>query len=406
METNILHVSDTHLGKNQYGSDIRVDDYARAFDVSISIAIEENVDAVVHTGDLFDSRSPNTRTISQAFDILARLNKHNIPFYGLVGNHERKWDKQWMDIFENLENVHRLSEKPHVVNGKVALYGFDSFRGVEWENSDFELEKPDEDNIAVLLCMHELFEELIPPHKAKRSIIPVLDNINIEPDAIALGDYHASIDKDIKGVSTFYAGATERTSASTGDPTVRIIKFKDNKLDEYPWRKINTVEDNVPRPFYIVDIELKDDSSRSFIRQRVLDDVPKEDLNNSVVVVNLTGSNESSVTPSEVYSVLEQHDVPVPYVNNKRVPENMNFNPEEVSSEPTDININEMIDERIGDVSDMVKNIESSIVRDETVSKTGIRDIVSEEVSDKEGDLEWKLNPLQSIILEVMKRQR
>lgn len=387
MDTEILHVSDTHLGKNQYGSDIRIDDYAKAFDASVSMAIQEDVDAVIHTGDLFDSRSPNTKTISQAFDVLSRLDDNNIPFYGLVGNHERKWDKQWMDIFENLDNIHRLSEKPCIVNDEVALYGFDSFRGVEWENSEFRLENPEDDNLAILLCMHELFEELIPPHKAKRSIIPVLENINIKPDAIALGDYHAPIDKTVNDVPVFYAGATERTSASTGDPSVRFIRFQNKELHEYPWVKINGVEDNIPRPFYVVEVDLQDTSSRSFVRQRVLDDVPKEDLSKSVVVVNLTGSNKSSVTPSEVYSVLEQHNVPVPYVNNKRVPESMNFNPEDTTSDPSSINIDELIDEHITDVSDMVKNIESSIVRDETVSKSGIRDIVSEEVNNK-GDLE------------------
>lgn len=90
MKTNILHVSDTHLGKTQYGSDIRANDYAKAFNSVATIAIKQNVDAVIHTGDLFDNRQPNTNTISQAFTILKRLNDNNIPFLAIVGNHERK----------------------------------------------------------------------------------------------------------------------------------------------------------------------------------------------------------------------------------------------------------------------------------------------------------------------------
>ena len=44
--TTILHVSDTHLGKRQYGSDTRRDDMAKAFDQAIEIAVDENVEAL------------------------------------------------------------------------------------------------------------------------------------------------------------------------------------------------------------------------------------------------------------------------------------------------------------------------------------------------------------------------
>lgn len=386
MNTNILHVSDTHLGKNQYGSDIRSDDYANAFDATITLAIEENVDAVIHTGDLFDNRQPNTNTISQAFTTIKRLNDENIPFLAIVGNHERKWDKQWMDIFNNLDNVHRLSaDEPYVLNDEVAVYGFDSFRDLEWENADFKI-KPPEDNHAVLLCMHELFKELIPPIKAKRSIKPVLENINVKPDAIALGDYHSAVDEVIMDVPVFYAGATERTSATTADPTVRMIRFEDKKLANYPWRKINDIKDNVPRPFYPIEINLDDNSSRTFVRKRVQNDVPKEELENAVVVLNLTGSNESSVTTSESYSVLEQLNVPVPYINDKRVPESLQFDSVN-TSDPTEINIEDMIDEELDeDISDTVRKIDSEIVRDLSFTKSHIRPFVEEEFSVKEGD--------------------
>ena len=389
MKTNILHVSDTHLGKSQYSSDIRSDDYAKAFDATVSIAIDEDVDAVIHTGDLFDNRQPKTNTISQAFTTLKRLNDADIPFLAIVGNHERKWDKQWMDIFNNLDNVHRLSvSEPYIINDEVAVYGFDSFRDLEWENTDFEITPPEDESHAILLCMHELFKELIPPIKAKRSIEPVLENINVKPDAIALGDYHAAVDEVIMDVPVFYAGATERTSATTADPTVRMIRFEDKELVNYPWRKINDVEDNIPRPFYPIEIDLRDNSSRTFIRQRVQEDVPEEDLENAVVVLNLDGSNESSVTPSEAYSVLEQLNVPVPYINDKRVPEALQFDSVN-TSDPTEINIDEMIDDELDDdMSDTVRKIDSEIVRDSSFTKSHIRPVVEEEFSVTKGDEE------------------
>ena len=73
MTARLLHVSDTHLGTNQYGSKIRSSDYAKAFDTTIDLAISENVDAVIHTGDMFDSRTPDTGAVSSAFRTIAPL---------------------------------------------------------------------------------------------------------------------------------------------------------------------------------------------------------------------------------------------------------------------------------------------------------------------------------------------
>ncbi len=379
METNILHVSDTHLGKTQYGSDIRANDYAEAFDVTATIAINKNVDAVIHTGDLFDDRQPNTNTIFQAFKTIKRLDDKNIPFLAIVGNHERKWDKQWMDIFNNLDNVHRLSpDKPFTINDEVSIYGFDSFRDLEWEDAEFKLHPPDKEEHAILLCMHELFKELIPPIKAKRSIKPVLENINIKPDAIALGDYHAAVDEVIMDVPVFYAGATERTSSTTADPTIRMIRFKNKELLNYPWRKINNIKENVPRPFYPIEITLQDNSSRTFVRQRIEDDVPKKHLDKSVVVLNIDGSTKSSITSSEAYSILEQLNVLVPYVNDKRVPETLQFDSVD-TADPTKIDIEKLINEEREDISNTVKKFDSEIARDLSIPKSHIRQMVDDE---------------------------
>ncbi len=52
--TRILHTADTHLGYRQYGLEERREDFSRAFQQIIEIAISEKADALVHAGDLFD----------------------------------------------------------------------------------------------------------------------------------------------------------------------------------------------------------------------------------------------------------------------------------------------------------------------------------------------------------------
>lgn len=388
MTAKILHVSDTHLGKNQYGSKVRSSDYADAFDATVDIAISEDVDAVMHTGDMFDSRTPDTGAVSSAFRTIGRLEDEEIPFLGIVGNHERKWKNQWMDVLETLNNVHRLDEKPFNVNNEVAVYGFDSIRDSEWDNMEFELEECDDDMV-VCLCMHELFEEIVPPTKADRSLSHVVDNLNIEPDIIPLGDYHAAVDQDVSGVPAFYAGATERTSATERYPSVRIIKTDNGEVESYKWRKVEGVRENVPRPFYSVNVELTDSSTRTVVRRRVEENVPEDDMKDSVVVVNLEGSSDSPITANGAYEVLENLSVKVPYVSDKRKSEVFEFDSEDVS-DPTSIDIEKMIDEELeDDVSDATKKIDKEIVRDLTVNKSDIRDIIGERFDvSNEGDQE------------------
>lgn len=385
MGTHILQVSDTHLGKKQYGSNTRKEDYTIAFDTTIDIAIDEDVDAVIHTGDLFDDRSPNTREVSRAFQSVKRLDDHNIQFLGIVGNHERKWDEQWLDIFTTLDNVHRLSTEPYNINDEISVYGFDSIRDAEWETKDFDIAQPQNDDSIVCVCMHELFTELVPPSKADREIKTVIDRINIKPDIMPLGDYHAAVETDVDGVSAFYAGATERTSATQQDPTVRVIRVNDDNEVSSKWRKVEGVRDGVPRPFYKIEIELDTSSTRKLIREKIKENIPESKIDESVVVINLKGSSESPITPSGVYEVLDSMSVKVPYVSDKRQSENLEF--EDINAtDPTTIDIDDMIEDEMSDVSQNIREIDERIIRDLTVNKSDIRELVDNQF--KIGDQE------------------
>ena len=51
--TRVIHTGDTHLGYQQYHEPIRREDFLAAFRQVIEDAVAEDVDAVVHAGDLF-----------------------------------------------------------------------------------------------------------------------------------------------------------------------------------------------------------------------------------------------------------------------------------------------------------------------------------------------------------------
>ncbi|WP_311170890.1 metallophosphoesterase [Halobellus sp. ZY16] len=77
--TKLLHLSDTHLGNRQYRSDTRRDDFTRAFETAIDRALQENVDAVIHTGDLFHRRTPSLPIVTDCIEILRKLADEDIP---------------------------------------------------------------------------------------------------------------------------------------------------------------------------------------------------------------------------------------------------------------------------------------------------------------------------------------
>lgn len=377
MSTKIYHVSDTHLGKTQYSSEIREEDYAKAFDSVIEDAIDDDADVVIHTGDLFDDRTPSTKSVTSALQTIKKLDDAGIPFLGIVGNHERKWNSQWLDLYESLDNVKRLDSDPYTVNDEVAIYGYDSIRDTQWESMDFELNNYNNDMINVV-CMHELFVELMSPMKTDRKAEEVISRLNFKPDLMPLGDYHAAEETEIDGVSVFYAGATERTSATQRDPTYRKIIIENGVVEKNSWVKVSG--DLIPRPFYVVNIDMTDSTGITYIRQRVEENVPDSEIGESVVVVKLTGSRSAPVKPADVYELLESINVKIPYVNDARDLQISDVNDEVDASDPTTINIDKMIDEEIDDeISNNVQDIDKDIVRDKTVAKSNIRDIISDQ---------------------------
>lgn len=84
----ILHISDTHLGVRRYNLESRENDVYEVFGNLIDIAINEHVNAVIHTGDLFDTYHPYPNSIKVAIDNLKKLKDKGIPFISIPGDHD------------------------------------------------------------------------------------------------------------------------------------------------------------------------------------------------------------------------------------------------------------------------------------------------------------------------------
>lgn len=304
--TRLLHVSDTHLGNRQYGSDVRREDFAVAFEQAIDYAVEQEVDAVVHTGDLFDSRDPRLLDLNRCLDILQPLAEANIPFYGIVGNHERKMKDQYLDLIRRAGTAHRLGRSPTMVNGEVALYGIDAVTRPAWPAEDFSLDPPPEDAFT-LLCMHQLLHPPVPELFADHPLQEVLDRVNINLDALALGDYHAAEETMMDSTKVWYAGSTERCARDEVAPrSVSLLRVEGGTLTRQT-KELDT------RPFLEIPIEFMEGDGRSHAETII----ERHDVEENVVMVFLRGG-EAPISSRDVRELVIERGAAVCRVKDER----------------------------------------------------------------------------------------
>jgi DNA repair protein SbcD/Mre11 len=82
-----LHTADWHVGKTIRGRS-RLDETAAALDEIIAIAGDEDVDAVLVAGDIYDQRAAAPEADAIVFETLVRLHAARIPAVVIPGNHD------------------------------------------------------------------------------------------------------------------------------------------------------------------------------------------------------------------------------------------------------------------------------------------------------------------------------
>jgi DNA repair protein SbcD/Mre11 len=82
-----IHTADWHIGKTLRGRS-RMDEFANALDEVAEVAIDEQADAVLVGGDVFDSQTAAPEAEKLVYDFLARLLPERIACVLIAGNHD------------------------------------------------------------------------------------------------------------------------------------------------------------------------------------------------------------------------------------------------------------------------------------------------------------------------------
>ena len=107
-----IHIADTHLGRTAFnklaedGSNLRETLIYDNFYEGINAIIEEQPDALVHAGDLFDTVKPKTKALLVVMQALDMLKDAGIPFIAIAGNHSMQKNAYTVSAFQILQQAH------------------------------------------------------------------------------------------------------------------------------------------------------------------------------------------------------------------------------------------------------------------------------------------------------------
>lgn len=140
------HISDTHLGLIQYGSEERAQDVYDSFNQAIDASIKDHVNFVIFAGDIFHVPNPNGTAILQMANGLKRLKESNIDSFFVLGEHDisRIRTTPIPYVYHNLGFSKYIGQGNTFEYKGVLMGGFDKIRKTEipqYEDKFSEIDK-------------------------------------------------------------------------------------------------------------------------------------------------------------------------------------------------------------------------------------------------------------------------
>ena len=155
------HISDTHLGLMQYGSEEREQDIYDVFNQAIDTSIKDHVDFVIFAGDIFHVPNPNGTAIVQMANALKRLKQNEIDSFFILGEHDisRIRTTPIPYVYHNLEFSRYIGHGKPIKYKELLIAGFDKMRKSEvptFEEKFNEIDKVAENHTGhKILVMHQ-----------------------------------------------------------------------------------------------------------------------------------------------------------------------------------------------------------------------------------------------------------
>ncbi|MBQ6099923.1 MAG: DNA repair exonuclease [Methanobrevibacter sp.] len=204
------HLADTHLGYRQFGLIEREKDFYEVFGKVIDKIIEEKVDFVIHSGDLFETAKPSPLALLEFQKGLLKLKGAGIPMYAIAGNHDsaiRKGSIPPQVIFKKMGLKVISPINTNYMQGDIFIAGlpyFPASKSKVLKSKLAELSKKAADYEKSILVLHQGIDNYFDyQYELETGDIP--DNFTY----YALGHIHKYTVSDFGNGKLVYPGSTE-----------------------------------------------------------------------------------------------------------------------------------------------------------------------------------------------------
>lgn len=214
----LLILGDTHVGRTRHpGNGSRIDP-TTAFQNAITVARALEVDAVVHTGDIFhDDGVSQTELDAVEEGVFAQLAADEIPFYYVTGNHETRASQRFLrEQTAQRDLVTNLTTDRVNVRGAVQLCGVNRSRDGTFDESAHDF--PTITAERGVLVLHHTVRQLQPGHLQNPNSGWEIDLDDLPLggpsgfDLVAAGHHHSAKRKPVGDDEAVYIGAAEPMS--------------------------------------------------------------------------------------------------------------------------------------------------------------------------------------------------
>ncbi len=254
------HLADTHLGYRQFGLIEREKDFYEVFEKVIDKIIEEKVDFVIHSGDLFETARPSPMALLTFQKGLLKLKGAGIPMYAIAGNHDvvmRSGSIPPQVIFKKLGLKVISPINTNYMHGDIFIAGlpfYPSSQDKVLKSKLAELSKKAENHEKSILVLHQGIDKYF-SLQYELEIGEVPDNFNY----YAMGHIHKYINDNFGKGRLVYPGSGEIWK------TNELVDYKENG-----------------KGFVVVDME----DAKPLVK-RIKIDIPREFIKRSLDYNNL-----------------------------------------------------------------------------------------------------------------------
>ena len=210
--TRFAHLADCHLGGWRQEELQRLN--FKSFQEAIKIIIQEELDFVLISGDLFDSAYPSIEILKESFAQFKKLNDAKIPVYLIAGSHDFSASgKTFLDVLEKAgfcKNVEswEISETGKIklsptFHEKIAIYGYPGKKSA-MEVEDLSKIYFEEINPFTILMIHTTIKDVagtLPIDSIEKENLPLANYY-------AMGHIHKRFETKMSNSSYIYPGPT------------------------------------------------------------------------------------------------------------------------------------------------------------------------------------------------------